>query len=426
VAYYSVLGVSGGQPPYTWTATGLPAGLTLSPNGVLAGTPTVGSGGNYSFTVTVADTCCSTTGYQGIGSLTVAYGTYDIMVSIDSSLKVGTTQVSIDNAPVAVMSGGQSKKFEGRLGSSHVVTCTTPVSDPQNEDIRFAAENAQQIVSQVNPSAYFVFTSEYRIALNSNPTGVIPLGDSKWYAKNKTFTANAPAIVEPSSEKGTRYEFKDWLLPDGTTSTSPDLSFIVTGQGSCTARYNTLYALTLVSKYGNETSWYLASSDANWSVASPKQKMAGIMGAFGGTETALNPSGTEHMSGPQQVQINYKSNVALPIFLMLLLVIVVGSGGGWAIYRFAVKPARLATLPGGAARRLPEEVIEVQGVVDNETKITAGRRTARRLPPAAVKRLPAGRGTAGSIKSAKKPAAGKKSSTTSKTQQTKRKSTRRR
>jgi hypothetical protein len=45
---------SGGTPPYTWTATGLPSGLSLDPsNGNLAGTPT--NAESYSIGVTVTD-----------------------------------------------------------------------------------------------------------------------------------------------------------------------------------------------------------------------------------------------------------------------------------------------------------------------------------------------------------------------------------
>jgi putative Ig domain-containing protein len=35
----SSLSATGGTPPFTWTATGLPAGVTVSPNGTLAGVP---------------------------------------------------------------------------------------------------------------------------------------------------------------------------------------------------------------------------------------------------------------------------------------------------------------------------------------------------------------------------------------------------
>lgn len=44
---------SGGVSPYSWVATGLPAGLSLSTGGVLSGTPT--AGGNYNVTVRVTD-----------------------------------------------------------------------------------------------------------------------------------------------------------------------------------------------------------------------------------------------------------------------------------------------------------------------------------------------------------------------------------
>ena len=44
----------GGTPPYTWSSTGtLPPGMSLSPNGMLTGTPT--TLGSYSFTVQVKD-----------------------------------------------------------------------------------------------------------------------------------------------------------------------------------------------------------------------------------------------------------------------------------------------------------------------------------------------------------------------------------
>jgi predicted extracellular nuclease len=68
------LAASGGSTPYAWSATGLPAGLTLSPDGVLSGTPTAagtssvtvtatgadGVSGSVTFTVTVAATATVT------------------------------------------------------------------------------------------------------------------------------------------------------------------------------------------------------------------------------------------------------------------------------------------------------------------------------------------------------------------------------
>ncbi len=52
----TTISASGGLPPYTWTATGLPSGLTIAiATGVISGTPTADAGSPYSVTVTVED-----------------------------------------------------------------------------------------------------------------------------------------------------------------------------------------------------------------------------------------------------------------------------------------------------------------------------------------------------------------------------------
>lgn len=52
---YSVQFVgSGGTPPYIFSATGLPAGLSMSTDGLLSGTPT-GPANTYPITVTMQD-----------------------------------------------------------------------------------------------------------------------------------------------------------------------------------------------------------------------------------------------------------------------------------------------------------------------------------------------------------------------------------
>jgi hypothetical protein len=61
VSYSQTLAAAGGTPPYTWTGA-LPAGLTLSTAGAIAGAPT--AAGTFQFTVTVTDSASGTASQQ--------------------------------------------------------------------------------------------------------------------------------------------------------------------------------------------------------------------------------------------------------------------------------------------------------------------------------------------------------------------------
>lgn len=53
--YNQTITASGGTPPYTFSAIGLPAGLSISTSGVVSGTPDVSAAGQGVFTLTVQD-----------------------------------------------------------------------------------------------------------------------------------------------------------------------------------------------------------------------------------------------------------------------------------------------------------------------------------------------------------------------------------
>ncbi len=57
VAYSGQVGATGGLPPYSFSASGLPAGVSLAPDGMAGGTPT--ATGTFSVTVTVTDSAGS-------------------------------------------------------------------------------------------------------------------------------------------------------------------------------------------------------------------------------------------------------------------------------------------------------------------------------------------------------------------------------
>ncbi|MBT9099509.1 putative Ig domain-containing protein [Methylovulum psychrotolerans] len=109
-AYSSQLTATGGLPPYTWTATALPAGLQLSASGLLSGTPAVGSAGANIATYTVTDQAAKTDSKA-------------LTLTISS---VGNPACSQTDAPIKSI----GRKFlvinSGLLASDHVWYTPTP------------------------------------------------------------------------------------------------------------------------------------------------------------------------------------------------------------------------------------------------------------------------------------------------------------
>ena len=66
----SAFTATGGTPPYTWTVTNAPAGITMASNGILSGTPTIA--GSYTLTATAKDTLGATGSVNS--TLTVTLG----------------------------------------------------------------------------------------------------------------------------------------------------------------------------------------------------------------------------------------------------------------------------------------------------------------------------------------------------------------
>lgn len=69
VAYSAQLVGTGGTPPYTFSATGLPAGLSCNSTGVISGTPTVS--GSFLINVTIQDASSPQLTSSGVVTLTV-------------------------------------------------------------------------------------------------------------------------------------------------------------------------------------------------------------------------------------------------------------------------------------------------------------------------------------------------------------------
>ncbi len=104
VAYSQTITASGGVAPYNFavTASALPAGLTLSPGGVLSGTPT--AGGSFNFTVTATDSSPFPGPFAGSRAYTLVIAPPTI--SLPATPLAGGTLGAAYSAAIAPASGG--------------------------------------------------------------------------------------------------------------------------------------------------------------------------------------------------------------------------------------------------------------------------------------------------------------------------------
>eukprot|EP00899_Mesostigma_viride_P008428 jgi/Mesvir1/17587/Mv08820-RA.1 len=102
---YSSSGVtaSGGTSPYTWSASGLPAGLTMSASGLVSGTPT--ALGTYSVNVMVTDSTGATLSQVYSVTITVA------PIVISGTLPGGTQNVAYSSSALSATGGTGSRSW---------------------------------------------------------------------------------------------------------------------------------------------------------------------------------------------------------------------------------------------------------------------------------------------------------------------------
>ncbi len=144
VAYAVTLAATGGTPPYVWTTTqgALPAGLTLSNDGVLSGTPT--TPGSSAFTIQVADAAQQSTSKAftlvinaAVVTMTSAFSHFASGGGWDSSIYLVNTSASAVNVDV---------KFIGDNGSAISLDMTTTLSGATQ------AINASELTETIAPN----------------------------------------------------------------------------------------------------------------------------------------------------------------------------------------------------------------------------------------------------------------------------------
>lgn len=340
-SYYGRITASG-TPPFIWTVAGLPPGLAYisATNSLyISGVPT--QSGTFSVIVTVTDNSTPPNSTQQNFIITIEKGSYEAVITIGSGLKAGETRVFIGATPLTTLRGGESVKVNLDLGVMRTVSVDPIVEHPTEPGIRFSAEMRQRAVSESSPEVIFPYYTEYYIDFKTDPPKVGQLSGSGWFKEGNVLGNVAPEEVTDSERPDVKYRFTYWVLPNGETSASRQLSFRVTMPGTCTAKYDTYYRLTLSSRYGGTegSNWYKSGTLAEWKMATPEVRMPGILGVFGGRLKAVTPQGTVNMDEPKTIEIQWDPDYSLPIILIpLTLVLLTGIGYGFYLLAKSTQP----------------------------------------------------------------------------------------
>ena len=347
VPYTITLSVTGGTGVYNWTAVGLPVGLNLDPNtGIVSGIPAPGTCGPWTVTVICSDN--ATCGGPGccppitaplylyvdcwanyLGMVTTYYTTAcDFTVNIGPGLLYGTTNVVIDGNPEDTLAGNGSKTFTSVPCESHLVVVDQTVQGPDPKTRYACIGSNQKWVSDVDNSAYFDYAPEIWIDTGSDPAGVTQPPGAGFYAAGANFISSAPSPVQSNIQQGTKYIFRSWSLPDGSTNPNRDLLFIVDRAGTATALYDSYYLLQLKcdSPYVvDERSWWPENANATWKLALQPIPFSNIFGVIGGMYEPINAEGSRNMTGPYTQEIEWVENWFWPIFWIVITLLAIAA-----------------------------------------------------------------------------------------------------
>jgi hypothetical protein len=229
VAYNQTITASGGNGPYSYavTAGALPAGVTLSSNGALSGSPT--AGGTFNFTVTATD---STTGGTFTGSTA-----YSLVVDAPA---IVLSSAALPNPTVAV--SGYSQTITATGGNAPYTYAVTAGALPAGMSFSSAGVlsgtptaggtfNFTVTATDSTTGGTYTGSRAYSLTVNAPTIVVTPTtipGATRGFAFSRTFSATGGV--------GTySYSVSAGALPAGTTLTAAG---VLSGTPTVTGTFN--------------------------------------------------------------------------------------------------------------------------------------------------------------------------------------------
>ncbi|HEX2925809.1 MAG TPA: S-layer homology domain-containing protein, partial [Ruminiclostridium sp.] len=146
-AYQAELTAIGGTAPYTWSAEGLPAGLSMTAQGKIEGTPTVS--GTFSVTVKAADSSNPVVNESKTLSITIApsgqtggstgsnSGSSGTSSSSNTRIQIGTTKIdsrtTMHSVEIKAQSGAEAGTAVANLGQDTINSLVAKAKETNNQ-----------------------------------------------------------------------------------------------------------------------------------------------------------------------------------------------------------------------------------------------------------------------------------------------------
>lgn len=186
VPYVAAMQGNGGAPPYTWSATGLPQGITLNSSGAFSGIPISTAGGTFNVIVTEKDSAGATA--TGTFQLALASAAAPLTL-VPQQLRFTAAQGGSTPGPqtVAVISGSAAINFGVQVSGGS--TSNVPASWLTVTPLSGSTPTALSVVA--NPGTLAAGTLNASITVTPNDPSLTPQAVSVTF----TITAAGPQLT---------------------------------------------------------------------------------------------------------------------------------------------------------------------------------------------------------------------------------------
>jgi len=276
VAYSQTLTASGGTAPYTFSFTGaLPTGLTLTPAGLLSGTPT--ATGPFTFTVTATDASATPGPFTGTRSYSLTIGYPDLVISTSGQIVPAGTyhSLTVQRGGVGTLAGDVTVTSDVTVQSGGVLNDGCALISGTGS-FTLAAGGTLSICSAQGIS-------------NSGTTGTVQVTGTRSFNTDALYTYTGSVAQMTGTGLPSTVRALTLINPAGLSLTN---ALVTTTAATFTSGVLTTGANTLTLGSGATLSEDADGYVTGTVLATRSLATAGSPEAFGGLGLMLTPSGT--------------------------------------------------------------------------------------------------------------------------------------